>query len=360
MTLPEQAASERERIIRTAFQTQAIACASLGSPFMARLMRLVGEKLDRSTKTGVYVLDWAGDPSVSADSVPLRLAGALHALVLGEQDEGLSRCYPASGVSVSDEELLGSVRSALAVHADFMMQFMKSAPQTNEVRRAAGILPAIALAVQRSGVASVRFLELGASAGLNLCCDWFALEMGDEVLGKVDSPLRLTPDWTGSTAPVANYDVILRSGCDLNPLDIHDGEAVMRLKAYTWPDQFDRLERLDQAIAIAGEVLQPGMLMSADAGDWLTDRLAETDHAALTVIWHTIAWQYFSQGSADNASRAIFEAAARATRQAPLAWLAIEADGLQGAAIRLRLWPEGYDAVVGRMDFHGRWVSWNA
>ncbi len=29
-----------------------------------------------------------------------------------------------------------------------------------------------------------------------------------------------------------------------------------------------------------------------------------------------------------------------------------------GAAITLTLWPEGETRLLGRCDFHGRWVTW--
>jgi hypothetical protein len=37
----------------------------------------------------------------------------------------------------------------------------------------------------------------------------------------------------------------------------------------------------------------------------------------------------------------------------------MEGDGdRESAAITLTIWPEGEDRLIGRADFHGRWVRW--
>jgi hypothetical protein len=68
--------------VRDAFLAQAVHCRDLGSPFTARLVTLAAERLAPGGRVADRVLDWPGDPSHRADAVPLRFAGALHALVL--------------------------------------------------------------------------------------------------------------------------------------------------------------------------------------------------------------------------------------------------------------------------------------
>ena len=63
--------------IRQSFAHQSEACAALGSPFMQQLMRVAGARLDRETAVGRFVLDWAGDPSPSADSNPAAVCRGL-------------------------------------------------------------------------------------------------------------------------------------------------------------------------------------------------------------------------------------------------------------------------------------------
>lgn len=52
----------------------------------------------------------------------------------------------------------------------------------------------------------------------------------------------------------------------------------------------------------------------------------------------------------------------RATPERPLAWLAMESDGDTtggvGAAVTLRMWTGDITLMLGRADFHGRWIEW--
>jgi hypothetical protein len=55
----------------------------------------------------------------------------------------------------------------------------------------------------------------------------------------------------------------------------------------------------------------------------------------------------------------IAEAGARATADAPLARLQLEAGGKpDGASLTLQIWPTGEKQEIGCADFHGRWVDW--
>ena len=81
----------------------------------------------------------------------------------------------------------------------------------------------------------------------------------------------------------------------------------------------------------------------------------------LHLIFHTVAWQYFPAATKERGEALLAAAGARATHEAPLARLAMEADGTTpGAALTLTLWPGGRVIALGRVDFHGRWVDWQA
>jgi hypothetical protein len=350
---------ENERAVRDAFAVQEKACAALGSPFTARLMRIIGARLKPDNEVGRAILSWPGDPSPAADSVPLRLAGALHALVLSDADHPLHSVYPPDQSLLSDDAVWSGVETTLEGDAAVLLKWLQQAPQTNEVRRSSGIFAGLNAIAAATGATRISLLELGASAGLNLACDRFAYRLSNEhTLGTADSPLTLAPLWKGAALETAPFEIVGRAGCDVNPLDIRAAADVLRLRAYTWADQYDRLERLDTAIALARDTLPEGALAKADAGEWLQTKLARRVPGAATVIYHTIAWQYFPAATVARCQAAIAKAAVSATPEAPLAWLAIENDGGNGASIRLRIWPGGVNRQLGRMDFHGRWVEW--
>ena len=101
------------------FAGQAEACDDLGSPFTARLCRLLPDILDAATATGRRVLDWPGDPL--ADALALRLCGGLHALVLTKADAELSAAYPPNDL---DDEALGkALAGAIRRNDPFLAAF---------------------------------------------------------------------------------------------------------------------------------------------------------------------------------------------------------------------------------------------
>lgn len=332
--------------IRQAFRQQAEACAALGSPLMNRLMTGLAERLEPGDPVADRVLGWQGDPSAKADSVPLRLAGGLHALILTGQDPTLAAAY-ASGIDPTPEAL-----AALARHPAFLLDWLTTPPQTNEVRRSAPLIAAAHWLTQRFGLPLI-LSELGASAGLNLLWDHYALRIGDQSFGPPAAALTLAPDWTGPLPPHTSPTILDRRGTDLKPLDpVTDS---LRLLAYLWPDQPDRLARTRAALDLAAQA-RP-RVDRADAADWLEARLATRTPGAMHLVFNTVAWQYFPEATQARARSAL----AAAGREMPLAHLSMEADDqTPGAALTLTLWPGGETISLGRADFHGRWIAWRA
>lgn len=336
--------------LRDAFLRQATACAGLGSPFMARLCTLLAHRLQPDSPVTRRLFNWPGDVSAQGDSVPLRLAGALHALKL-QGHAALVAVYPP--VESDDDTLWQAVQRTLESEAGFIDRFLDSPPQTNEVRRSAVLIAAGHWLTERFGL-PIDLSELGASAGLNLNWDRYALALPGCTLGPTDPVLTLTPDWSGPLPPTTAPVIDSRAGVDLNPVDPADPDQRLRLLAYLWPDQPDRLERTRAAIAAA-----PPRPEQGDAIDWLEAQLYPRP-GRLHLIAHTIAWQYFPAETRARGAALIADAGARAQDDAPLAWLAFEADGNSpGAALSLRLWPGDEGVSLGRADFHGRWVQWN-
>jgi hypothetical protein len=248
------------------------------------------------------------------------------------------------------------VLDALHTHEDFLLEWVKSPPQTNEVRRSAALMAGAAV-MRRHFDLPVWLSELGASGGLNLMWDRFALDLPGARLGPQTPVLTLSPQWEGPLPPLDLPDISGRGGVDLNPLDPSESKDMLRLTAYLWPDQPER-QRLTRAAAGA----LTAKVEKADAIDWLADRLLTAPQGHVHLIQHTVAWQYFPK-EAQSRGRALIEAAgARATQNNPVAWLSLETDGdtkgALGAALTLRLWPGDITLDLGRADFHGRWVKW--
>lgn len=337
--------------LRAAFLEQAGYCEGLDSPFMGRLLRLLARHWPEDTNLAQKLADWPGDIRPMADSLPLRVAGGLHALRLSGQDAGLDAAYPPNGSD--DETLWAAVAKALQTHDAFLCDWVTHAPQTNEVRRSAALIACAALLATRYKL-PFRLSELGASGGLNLMFDRFALCTKNARFGPSNATVELQPVWKGDAPPPHPINVQERRGVDLNPLNAHAPDDALRLMAYLWPDQIDRLQRTRAAIA-----LQDAPVDQADAIDWLENRLTHTD-GQIHLIYHTVAWQYFPAKAQERGTKLIEAAGQTATDQSPLAWLRMETDGSDqpGARLSLRLWPGDQLLELGRIDFHGRWIDW--
>ena len=167
-------------ILREDFRLQAVHCAALGSPFMAQIMQLLADRLVPGDPVSDALFNWPGDRSASGASVPLRLAGGLHMLVLCNHDPGLRSVYPSN--IPSDDALWTEVSNALKRHAQFLLEFIKLPPQTNEIRRSSVMIAASHLLAHRFGFPMV-LSELGASGGLNLLFDRYQLIVGKARFG---------------------------------------------------------------------------------------------------------------------------------------------------------------------------------
>ena len=147
--------------------------------------------------------------------------------------------------------------------------------------------------------------------------------------------------------------VIERRACDRRPIDLHDPDERLRLRAFIWADQPERLERLDIAIAMA--LAHEVKVEAADAPVWAQQ--AAPREGAATVIYHSVFWQYVPPAGQAALSAAIEAHGAAATAQAPFAWLRMEPFG-QAFEVRLTLWPGGQTRTLAQVHPHGAWVKW--
>lgn len=339
--------------LKAAFLGQAASCRTLGSPFMAQLLTILAEDWPSGTPLANKCVGFSGDLGPAGVSLPLRIAGGLHALVLNGDD--LSAVYPPN--DVPDAALRAEVLSALNRQNAFLTEWIDSPPQTNEIRRSGALIAGAHVVADWSDL-PIRLSELGASGGLNLMWDHYALDLGP--LGRFGPPeavVTLAPDWTGPPPPAARPVIAERRGVDLRPQDPTNARDLLRLTAYLWPDQPERLAMTRKAAAIAKAPIDAG-----DAIDWLEKRLADAPDGQVHLIQNTVAWQYFPPPAQARGLALIEAAGTRATANRPLAWLSMETDGdttaRGGAALTLRLWPGNETRALGRADFHGRWIAW--
>lgn len=338
---------------------QGAGAAHLGSPFSAALLDKAAADIEAGGLAGQAFGPWdgLGLRALFDQAVALRWLAALHEIVLAEPDSALAATYPRDGHPGDPGRAWPLILTTLESRADRISAFMSHEPQTNEVRRCAVLLPGF-LEIAAHLPLPMRLLELGASAGLNQLWDQRLYHLGAAGdWGPRDGAVVIDADWRGPPPPLAApVRVASRAACDRAPVDITDPLARRRLKAYVWADQFDRLARLDAAIA---QSLAAGITVErADAVDW-TRRHGAPRGGLATVVFHSVFFQYMPPASQKGLVDALAEFGADATPEAPLAWLRMEPAANSPAVMELRLtlWPGGEERLLATAHPHGAWVE---
>ena len=322
---------------RGAFALQAEASRALGAPQTAALCEVLARAVaDDPGPVGDRIRNWQGDPSYHGDSVPLRLNGAMQALVL-------TGALPSA--PTEPDQIIRKFQD----DESWFLEFLEHTPQTNEVGRAAVLITACWF-LSSIGYRDFDLLELGVSAGINLNFPLYYIDIKENT-GEI---LKLKPEWRGAR-PVARPVLFgAARGVDLNPLDAR--QDALRLTAYAWPDQRERLVRLRAALKIAA--WHPPQVDRGDAGFWLVDRLGQPPVRG-RFVYHTIAAQYFPPATRAVIETALQKAGAATTAGKPLCHFSMEADGASGTALHLRLWDQGRMRHwhLGRAHAHAQWID---
>jgi hypothetical protein len=345
--------------MREHFEEAAALCEIYGSPFTARLIERMNADFSAGGPIATLVGQWTGAPR--ADAVALRLCGALHAAVLMGRDPALAAQYPAQRADWEIAAVWPAARAFLEREQTWVAEFIRSPPQTNEVRRSIALLAGfLAFAHEHRG--PIDTLEIGASAGLNLNWDRFRYTTAAFTWGPA-SGAAIDSVWQGAVPPIdATVHVRTRAGCDLNPLDIGDPPKRLQLRSYVWADQRERLARFDAAVDLA---LANGVRVErADAAEWLGRKLAARATDAATIVYHSVFLQYPPPATRAAIISAIEAAGASATDAAPLAWLRLEPEAVLGGPagsvrflVDMVTWPGAVRRVLAFTDGHVRSVE---
>lgn len=170
--------------------------------------------------------------------------------------------------------------------AEVKATILERATQTNEVGRLATLMPVFA---QIPGPLSL--IEVGASAGLCLFPDRYdyAWPPAGELTGSGGPILSATASGE-LPVPTSHPEIVWRGGADLNPLDVHDDDAMAWLTNLVWPEQDERRDRLAQAIEIARS--DRPEIRKDDLFEALPDLLAEAGRHGTPVVFHSAVIAY--------------------------------------------------------------------
>ena len=227
---------------------------------------------------------------------PNLLLAALHFLVLEHPDEPFSRLYGTVGGSYTEgTDPMPAAREFIDAHRRAVEELVSvRSTQTNEVNRSCLWFGAVRAAAADLPHRRIAFVEVGASAGLNLAFDRYRYDYGDDrVRGVGTSPVELRCRLDGSLPLDAPLDIAHRVGLDRSPVDLADPVERRWLKACIWPEQPERHARFDAAADLC--IADPPTIVADDAVDGIADVVESVPDDAHVVIVHSWVMTYLSR-----------------------------------------------------------------
>ena len=352
--------AELRRKLAEEFTFQAAGCETIGSALYGELCRYGAEDVANGGPVWEAMEQHAHLRFGLAS--PLRFLAALHRCALRGDSPGLARHYPSCG-GFPGPTLGDDFLTATAQHTKRICTELEWGVQTNEVVRTSALYPGLAH-VSALAALPVSLREVGSSAGLNLRLDHFHYSQGAWSIGDSRSPVEINDRWDDRTPPPLDAAIVDRAGCDPEPIDPTTDDGALHLLGFLWPDQVDRRSRTLAAIQITREV--PARIDRANAEEWLSRELAARTKGAVTVIMHSIVWQYIDKDERARITAFVETVGASATPDSPVAWMSFEPHepNRDHAALMLRYWDgrsgDGTLALLAECGFHGQWVKWLA
>lgn len=342
--------------VRPAFANQVAYCTANGAPITARICAAVLAAVESAQSCTLLerIRQWQGAPL--ADAMPLRIAGGLHALHLAGAAPQLAPIY--RGEAADDNAIIADVIRQFEAQ---LLPWLDGPPQTNEAGRSSNFIAALLWLAGRGLPGRFECIEIGSSAGINLMIDRYAYDLAGVNVGRPDAAMQFAPQWLGPPPPDRAIEFASLKGCDIAPVDLTDPSQALRLKAYIWPEHTVRFARLEAAIAAA--TAQPPNLVKANAADFVEAELARPQpHGTTRVLMHSIVWQYVPEDQQQRVTAAMEAAGNRARPDAPLAWIALEANRtVHRHELRLSYWPGGeHETLLARAHAHGAEIEWLA
>ena len=347
-----------QQIVAGWLEHQSTACWAMGSSIYGQLMAAAATDVLNSGPCWDVLQHKANDRFGNA--IALRFFGAIHRLALRGDAPELAAMYSScGGVSPVGAIDPAPIFDVVVKHRGELIAQLEQGVQTNEVQRAAALMPGLVHVARTTGL-PIRLIELGTSGGLNLRLDQFGYRGIDgQVAGDGGSPLQFHKQFHTSVPLDGFTEIGERIGCDPFPIDPLSEAGGRLLKSFVWPDQTERFSRLAAAIEVARH--NSATVIPASAIDVVRQKLASAVPGIATVIMHSIVWQYIDFEERRAIAQCIESAGEWATADSPLAWMTLEPQSSAASFphLTLRSWP-GDGAVVNLAEagFHGEFVRW--
>jgi hypothetical protein len=232
--------------------------------------------------------------------------------------------------------------------------------QTNEPGRSA-VLQAVILDLVASATTTINVIEVGTSAGINLCFDQFPVREHDD--GK---PLTLVcEDLTPIDRARAMPKVASRVGIDPHPLSLESEDDRCWLKSCLWPEERRRHERFDAIVEVEPSWPKRKILIGRVL-ERLDDAFAMCERDSLTIVFNTWVAFYFTPDERID----YFSEMERRCATHNVAWISVESTlvKLPGVDVDEEAHHRGASQIVvtrpgstpsrwGWCHAHGRWLE---
>jgi hypothetical protein len=288
------------------------------------------------------------------------LLAAVHFLLLKGAPHPLRDCYATLGGTAPIENAFALFQDFVAGNRAAVKHLVETrVTNTNEVGRAA-LLRAGFGALAQEETAKLNLIEIGPSAGLNLNWDHYGVRYrrdGTTVAQALpDAGLVLDCDLKSDGTPPVTVMPRLgrRLGLELHPVDLSNDDDRTWLRALVWPDQPQRLARLDAAIALFRQA--PAEIRGGDALALLPEALAQMPGDEAVCVYHTIVTYQFSAAMREELEALLVAASLRR----PVWHLSVEFDGKSDFAVTLARHQDGLvqSRILGSASAHGAWLAW--
>ena len=329
-----------------------------GSPFYGALFDRMAVDVEQR---GVF---WSVLESVAHEPFgtvrPLRVMGAVHKRVLAGDEPTLDVHFPSVGGDGDAHGAWPFVVATVDAHRNVFTAALDRPVQTNEVTRSVALVGGL-LWLARAAQLPLALREVGCSGGLNLRVDRYWYEQDGRGWGDASSEVRFVDCFRDGAPPFdAPLRIVDRRGCDRFPIDVTTDDGATTLLGFVWPGQDERFTLLRHALEAARPL--PVDIESADAVEWIGHVARERTPGEMTVVYHSIVWQYLGDGERAAIVQILRGAGATATRHAPLAWLRLEPPAGTQSPVELRVttWPGGDEQLLALAGFHRDPVRWIA
>ena len=336
------------------------------------IFKQYGEDMEKSTKIYSFLAIHVADDPELIDLVfknnknkqlpPLILFGPVHYLLLKGIKHPLRDFYPTI-VGDKAKDMIGNYNifhDFCLAHSKEIIELMQTKiVQTNEVNRSTVLFTGFNWIIDEQHKSELSLIELGCSAGLNLCWDKFCYQFEDKLVGNGGCELILSCEVRGPFRPNFDFTSIRikdRVGIDLNPLNISSEEDSLWLQSLIWPERLERLINLQKAIKISKNY--PKKLIKGHGSSKLGEVLNIIDKETVVVVYQSFAFYLFSDKEKEKIKNILLDS----SRLRPIYLLSMEWEGINGKRTFLKVdsFINGKQEsfTLAESHFHGEWIKW--